>query len=111
MNKRRLQSAWFMFSIVNRLGRVGIPMIRDKNHGIDMEKICEVLYPKLRTCIDSKWREHQFTRCSSRTIVLDGAQKLFRARCAAKPQKISRVGNLNEFIACSAVPLLAKSSA
>ena len=108
MNKKRLQSAWFMFSIVKRLGGVKIPIIRDKTHGIDMEKICEGLYPELRKFIDLKWREHQCTECSSRTIVMDGAQKLYRSRCAAQPEKILRVGNLNEFIACSAAPLPGK---
>ena len=39
---------------------------------------------------------------------MDGAQKIYRTRCAAKAEKITQVGRLNEFLACSAAPLSGK---
>ena len=36
---------------------------------------------------------------------MDGDQKIYRSVCAARGDKVIRVGKLNEFTACSASPL------
>ena len=79
-------------------------MERDSNRGIDIEKICEHLYPKLKATIDGKWINHICEGCKNRTVIMDGAAKVYRTCCAASSKKITNVGSLNKFIACSNTP-------
>lgn len=97
LNKKRIFHAWLIFSINKRINCV------DKN--LDIEETCKVLYPELRRCVDAKYLHHICQKCKTRIVVMDGAAKVYRTVCAAKSEKITNFGSLNEFTACSNSPL------
>ena len=104
LNKKRLLHCWVLYMIYQKLGCIEFPVERDSNRGIDIEKICENLYPKLKATIDGKWITHICEGCKNRTVIMDGAAKVYRTCCAASSKKITNVGSLNKFIACSNTP-------
>ena len=105
LNKKRLQSAWIIFSIVKRMEEVSFPVFRDTDGGIDIDAVCGYLYPQLKKKIDSKWIKHYCENCKTRVVVMDGACKVYRTVCSARGEKITNAGKLNEFTACSRSPL------
>ena len=104
LNKKRLFPAWIIFSI-NEKFRCEFPVLRDLHHNLDVDAVCEYLYPQLKSCVDDKWKEHECDGCRTKIVVMDGAAKLYRTVCAARGDKISNVGELNQFTACSNSPV------
>ena len=104
LNKKRLFSAWIIFSINERFN-IEFPVIRSSDNNIDIDAVCEFLYPKLKKLVDEKWLKHECMNCNSKVVVLDGAAKLYRTVCAARGEKITNYGEFNEFTACSNSPL------
>lgn len=109
LDKRRLFAAWIVYHIIKRLGQIEFPVVRDDFRGFDLDATCENLYSKLREHVDNKWLGHKCTRCSSRILIMDGAAKIYRTVCAAKPEKVTRRGDLNEFNVCIRSPLPGKT--
>ena len=106
LNKKRIFSSWLIFSISKRLPHcTEFPVIRDKDRALDIEAVCSVLYSMLRKNVDAKWINHICKKCDKRTLVMDGAAKVYRNVCAAKPEKIVSHGELNQFRACSNSPV------
>lgn len=106
LNKKRIFSSWLIFSICKRLPNcTEFPVIRDKDRALNIEAVCSVLYPSLRKKVDSKWINHICKKCEKRILVMDGAAKVYRNVCAAKPEKIISFGELNQFRACSNSPV------
>ena len=106
LNKKRIFSSWLIFSISKRLLHcTEYPVIRDKDRNLNVEAVCSVLYPSLRKHVDAKWLKHICMKCEKRTLVMDGAAKVYRNVCAAKPEKIISRGELNQFRACSNSPV------
>ena len=103
LNKKRLWSAWVIFTIVERMD-VSFPVIR-KDRSIDIEAVCSYLYPELKKKIDEKWIKHECPNCQTRVVVMDGACKVYRTVCSARGEKITNAGKLNEFTACGSSPL------
>ena len=105
LNKKRIFYAWLIFSINKRINGVEFPVIRSIDKNLDIEETCKVLYPELRKFVDAKWLHHICKNCTTRIVVMDGAAKVYRTTCAAKSEKITNFGSLNEFTACSNSPL------
>ena len=102
--RSRILHAWLIYSI-NKRNCVEFPVIRNKNRNLDIEAVCTVLYPDLRRTIDAKWYHHKCKKCEKRCVIMDGAAKVYRTVCAAKPEKVVSTGSLNEFKACSNSPV------
>ena len=77
IDKRRITDAWMIYSAHKRIN-VSFPVTRDKSRHLDVESICEVLYPKLRHHVDRKWFNHICHNCSTRLVVMDGDAKAYR---------------------------------
>ena len=106
LNKKRIFSSWLIFSTSKRLLHcTEFPVIRDKSRNLNIEAVCSVLYRSLRENVDAKWLKHICRKCDKRTLVMDGAAKVYRNVCAAKPEKIISRGELNQFRACSNSPV------
>ena len=108
MNKKRLFSCWLIFSICKRIP-VKFAAKRSQDRNIDIEAVAEELYPSLKEYVDNKWKDHHCDKCKSNIVVMDGNAKLYRSVCAARGEKISNVGRLNEFTACTSSPLPKKN--
>ena len=78
LNKKRIFHSWLIYIIMKRLPDVEFPVFRSRDRNIDIDKTCQYLYPKLRRVIDERWVKHQCSKCSSRTIIMDGAAKAYR---------------------------------
>lgn len=104
LNKKRLFSAWIIFSVNERFN-IEFPVIRTFDNNLDVDAVCQFLYPKLKKLIDEKWRSHECVNCSTKIVILDGACKVYRNVCAARGDKITNYGEFNEFTACSNSPL------
>ena len=98
-------SAWIIFSINKRLKSVEFPVLRSIDHNLNVDAVCRVLYPELKTFVDNKWLSHICERCHTRFVVMDGAAKVYRGVCKAKGEKITNTGQLNIFTACANSPL------
>ena len=106
LNKKRIFYSWLIVSISKRLLHcTEFPVIRDKDRNLNIEAVCSVLYSSLRKNVDAKWLKHICKKCEKRTLVMDGAAKVYRNVCAAKPEKIISRGELNQFRACSNSPV------
>ena len=105
LNHRRLLHCWLLYMIYQKLGHIQFPVERDNHRALDVEHICEILYPSLKEKIDQKWKFHICNGCKNRTVIMDGAAKVYRTCCAASPKKIVNFGSLNKFIACSNSPI------
>ena len=108
LDKKRLLPAWSVFAISKRLSEVEFPVVRDKNRNLNIEEVLGFLYLKLREFVDSRWIDHLCKVCSNRCVVMDGAAKIYRTVCSAKPEKVTSRGALNEFNACINSPLPGK---
>ena len=64
--KKRLIDAYLIYAINTRLGGIQFPVVRDKFRNINIEDTCKFLYPQLRSSVDSKWKRHQCSLCSTR---------------------------------------------
>ena len=104
LNKKRLFPAWIIFSI-NEKFRIEFPVLRDRHRNLDVDAVCEYLYPKLKRFVDDKWNKHECDGCRSKIVVMDGAAKIYRTVCAARGEKITNPGELNQFTACSNSPV------
>lgn len=102
---QRVLPAFLMFAIKKRLGSLQFPVLRNKFRSLDTEQIFKFIYPTLRRTVDSIWLNHECSRCATRVCVMDGAQKIYRTVCAAKPTKVTIRGSLNQFNDCINSPL------
>ena len=102
--RQRVFPCWLIYSVTKRMP-VEFPVFRGQDRNLNIEEVCCVLYPALKATIDAKWLNHTCQKCISRIVVMDGDQKIYRSVCAARGDKVIRVGKLNEFTACSASPL------
>ena len=108
LNKKRLLEAWIIFSITQRIPLV-FPVIRKLDRAIDIDSICSIVYPELKKYVDSKWINHECSRCQTKIVVMDGCAKLVRTVCAARGEKITNIGEFPKFNACSNPPLLGQA--
>ena len=106
--KKRVIDAYLIYAINSRLNGIEFPVVRDSFRNLSIEETCKVLYPQLRRFIDLKWISHMCSLCKTRIVVLDGAAKIYRNVCAAKPQKETALGELNQFNCCINSPLPGK---
>ena len=104
LNRQRVLPCWILYSMNKRI-EVVFPVQRDGNRSLDIELICKTMYPELKKKIDSKWFGHICHKCSSRVVVMDGAAKMYRTRCAANGECIKNAGQLNQFTSCGASPI------
>ena len=53
---------------------------KTKDHRCDVEKICQEVYPSIRSKIDEKWINHSCDEigCKSRMVVIDGNEKIIQ---------------------------------
>ena len=66
---------WLIYHMWKRMD-LTFPVVRDNFRNLDVEKICEHLYPKLRELIDRKWISHVCDKCTTRIVILDGNAKV-----------------------------------
>lgn len=66
---------WLMYHMWKRLD-LSFPVLRDKFRNLDVEKICQHLYPILRDRVDKKWVHHVCEKCTTRIVILDGNAKV-----------------------------------
>ena len=104
LNRQRVLPCWILYSMNKKLDLL-FPVQRDESRSLDIELICKIMYPELKKKINSKWLGHICQQCSSRVVIMDGAAKMYRTRCAAKGECIKNAGHLNEFTSCAASPI------
>ena len=79
LNRKRLELAWLVQNIIDRLPRHQFVISRkDKSGELDMEEICKSVYPVLKEFVDDKWLGHICSKCEDRIVILDGNAKLYR---------------------------------
>ena len=91
LNIKRIFHAWLIFSINKRIQSMKFPVLRSNDRNLDVEKVCQYLYPELKRTVDAKWVQHSCKKCASRVIVMDGAAKVYRTVCAAKVRQNSQI--------------------
>ena len=105
----RIVDAFLIYAVTLRLEEIEFPVMRDRFRNIDIEKCCKYIYSSLRIHIDDKWLHHECSNCVNKVCVMDGAAKVYRTVCAAKPEKLTSYGDLNQFICCTNSPITGKS--
>ena len=108
MMVKRLMEAFFIWKIVEVVGTLRLNIERNEDRAFDLEHACSYLYFQLSECIDKQWRFHECGGCSKKAVVMDGNAKHYRTVCAAKPERVTKHGELNQFVTCSNSPLPGK---
>ena len=75
LSYEQLIPVWLLFEVSRRID-LRFPVVRDTSRHLNIELVCEYIYPKLRKCVDLKWIDHNCSRCSSRLVVMDGNMKV-----------------------------------
>ena len=104
LNKKRLEYAWILYA-VNQIFTIDFPVTRDSHGSMDLDRVCEYLYPKLKSEVDPIWLAHICAGCSKRGVIMDGNAKCYRDVCSVRGEKITNYGELTEFTACCRSPM------
>ena len=108
VNADRIETCWFLYRILHHITIFEEWPRKNKNKELDVERLCGLVYNSIKDKLHKKALEHICDEigCKERFIVIDGNEKLFRALCAAKPEKIISVpGEVNRYNVCIANPL------
>ena len=75
LSYEQLIPAWLLYGVWKRIGLV-FPVTRDMSRHLNIEWVCEYVYPKLRKHVDRKWIDHNCERCRCKIVVMDGDAKV-----------------------------------
>ena len=107
LNPDRLESAWFVYRILQFKSILPWPR-KCKSKELDVEELCKIVYRDLKNEIDDIWKSHicEEPGCRERFVIIDGNEKMYRAICAAeKTRIIGGKGNSNGYDVCIRNPV------
>ena len=108
VNPDRLESAWFIFRVLEFVTVFKVWPRKEKTKELDVEQLCNTVYKQIRNEIDRKWLDHICNEpgCKERYIVMDGNEKLHRLICAAQKSRImGNIGEVNSYELCIRNPI------
>ena len=108
INPDRLEAAWFIYRILEFVTVFKEWPRKEKTKELDIERLCKLVYEKIRDTINNKWLNHICNEigCKERYVVIDGNEKLHRLICAAEKSKImGNYGQPNSYDMCIRNPV------
>ena len=103
LNQDRLQTAWFVYRILQYSNVFASWPRKFKSKELDVEQLCKNVYVGIKVKIDSKWMSHvcEEIGCKNRVIIIDGNEKLYRYVCASRRIHVKgNVGEVNSYKMC-----------
>ena len=102
VNPDRLESAWFLFRILEFVREFNWPR-KNSSGEFDLEELCKMAYARIKNSVDNEWLHHKCSEvgCNERFVVMDGNAKLYRSLCGAnKSRVIGKNGEVNGYNIC-----------
>ena len=107
INPDRLETAWFVFRIIDLISEFPWPR-KEKSKELDVEELCRHVFSSIKSILDTKWVNHVCNEkgCKERFIIIDGNEKLFRSICSAEKSRIiGNAGEVNSYELCIRNPV------